>query len=151
MRLERDKDYLVCEHCRSNFFPQPDADGVVDLDEPSETGCPVCRAAMVHAAAANIRVLFCRECRGLLVGMDDFVSLVGELRSRNAEYLEQPRALDPGELERAVSCPRCRRRMHTHPYAGPGNIVIDNCPVCRLNWLDYRELRRVARSPGSWA
>jgi Zn-finger nucleic acid-binding protein len=37
--------------------------------------------------------------------------------------------------------------MHTHPYAGGGNIVIDNCPRCALNWLDVGELEQVARAP----
>jgi Zn-finger nucleic acid-binding protein len=37
--------------------------------------------------------------------------------------------------------------MHTHPYAGGGNIVIDNCPVCAVNWLDHGELRRVVAAP----
>jgi len=33
--------------------------------------------------------------------------------------------------------------MDTHIYGGPGNIVIDNCPECRLNWLDHQELARI--------
>jgi Zn-finger nucleic acid-binding protein len=38
--------------------------------------------------------------------------------------------------------------MDVHPYGGPGNIVIDNCPHCRLNWLDSGEFFRVVRAPG---
>jgi Zn-finger nucleic acid-binding protein len=38
--------------------------------------------------------------------------------------------------------------MDTHYYAGPGNIVIDDCSFCHLNWLDYGELQRITRAPG---
>jgi Zn-finger nucleic acid-binding protein len=38
--------------------------------------------------------------------------------------------------------------MDTHYYAGPGNIVIDDCSGCRLNWLDYGELARIIHAPG---
>jgi len=37
--------------------------------------------------------------------------------------------------------------MDTHFYAGPGNIVIDDCARCELNWLDAGELMVVARAP----
>jgi hypothetical protein len=33
--------------------------------------------------------------------------------------------------------------MDTHPYGGPGNVIIDNCERCELNWLDYGELAKV--------
>ena len=41
--------------------------------------------------------------------------------------------------------------MDTHPYGGPGNIVIDNCAGCELNWLDYGELQRVGRAAAELA
>jgi Zn-finger nucleic acid-binding protein len=37
--------------------------------------------------------------------------------------------------------------MDTHYYAGPGNIVIDDCPSCELNWLDAGELMTIVRAP----
>jgi Zn-finger nucleic acid-binding protein len=36
--------------------------------------------------------------------------------------------------------------MLNHVYGGPGNLVIDTCESCRLNWLDPGELRRLARA-----
>jgi Zn-finger nucleic acid-binding protein len=30
---------------------------------------------------------------------------------------------------------------------GPGNVVIDTCERCRVNWLDSGELRRIAVAP----
>ena len=38
--------------------------------------------------------------------------------------------------------------MMTHPYMGPGTIVIDTCDGCNIIWLDYGELDRVINAPG---
>jgi Zn-finger nucleic acid-binding protein len=37
--------------------------------------------------------------------------------------------------------------MDTHPYGGPGNVIIDDCERCEVNWLDYGELQRIVRAP----
>ena len=38
--------------------------------------------------------------------------------------------------------------MITHPYYGPGNVVIDSCEPCELVWLDFGELRQIVDAPG---
>jgi Zn-finger nucleic acid-binding protein len=37
--------------------------------------------------------------------------------------------------------------MDTHLYGGGGNVIIDDCENCDLNWLDYGELDRIVRAP----
>jgi Zn-finger nucleic acid-binding protein len=37
--------------------------------------------------------------------------------------------------------------MLSHFYGGPGNIVLDTCEGCQVNWLDPGELQRIARAP----
>jgi Zn-finger nucleic acid-binding protein len=37
--------------------------------------------------------------------------------------------------------------METHFYTGGGNVVIDDCERCELNWLDAGELVTIARAP----
>jgi Zn-finger nucleic acid-binding protein len=37
--------------------------------------------------------------------------------------------------------------MAAHIYGGPGNVVIDSCENCQVNWLDHGELRRMALAP----
>jgi len=37
--------------------------------------------------------------------------------------------------------------MLGHFYGGPGNIVLDTCEACQVNWLDPGELQRIARAP----
>jgi Zn-finger nucleic acid-binding protein len=39
--------------------------------------------------------------------------------------------------------------MSTHPYYGPGSVVIDTCQTCHVVWLDFGELRQIADAPGS--
>jgi Zn-finger nucleic acid-binding protein len=39
--------------------------------------------------------------------------------------------------------------MEAHFYGGPGNVVIDTCESCSLNWLDHGELARIAQAPAS--
>ena len=38
--------------------------------------------------------------------------------------------------------------MSTHPYYGPGNIVIDSCEGCDAVWLDFGELTQITDAPG---
>ena len=54
---------------------------------------------------------------------------------------------DQGDLKRVIQCPRCNRRMDTHFYAGPGNVIVDTCDNCHLIWLDRGELTRIAHAP----
>lgn len=145
MRLEEGKDYLQCDFCSRMHFPEPDSEGVRVFDEPAGPPCPLCGQPLLHASLSGARLLYCRECRGMLIAMDLFVALAAELRAQRPPGLESaPRALRPEDLARRIRCPLCARTMDTHPYAGPGNFVIDNCPACGVNWLDYRELRRTA-------
>jgi Zn-finger nucleic acid-binding protein len=147
LRLEEDKDYLICDFCKSMHFPEPDADGVRILGEPAQQSCPVCGIPLVHAAIGGLRILYCGRCRGMLIPMDAFLVVAEELRARQRAPCGLPHALDLRELERRIHCPRCGRAMDTHPYAGPGNIVIDSCSECQVDWLDYGELMRIVRAP----
>ena len=147
MRLEEGKDYLVCDFCKSMHFPEPDAGGVRVLGEPAPQSCPVCGVPLLHAAIDRVRILHCGRCRGTLIPMGAFVLLVEELRARQNPSARPLPALDPKDLNRHIHCPRCGRPMDTHPYLGPGNVVIDSCSECEINWLDYGELMRIVRAP----
>ena len=65
---------------------------------------------------------------------------------------------DTGDLKRVIQCPKCNRRMDTHFYAGPGNVIVDTCDACDLIWLDRGELtahcaraRRKRRHRAEWS
>jgi len=146
MRLAADDDCWRCDYCKSVFFPAKNDDGVSVLGVPSDESCPICAIPLEHAALAKIRILYCTRCRGMLINMAVFMPLVDELRAG------QPGSLiaatpDSHDLSRKIDCPHCHRRMDTHFYNGPGNVIIDDCSQCFLNWLDHGELMRVVRAP----
>ena len=72
MTLKEDREYLTCEYCGTNHFPDPNADGVRVLEEPSDESCPVCAIPLIHAALGGERILYCTRCRGMLIPMDSF-------------------------------------------------------------------------------
>ncbi|HET8546745.1 MAG TPA: zf-TFIIB domain-containing protein [Bryobacteraceae bacterium] len=147
MRLDEQDDHFRCDFCGRLHFPEPDKDGVRVLAKAAGTRCPVCSEDLMHAAVGGARVLSCSACRGLLIPAETFLFVTRVLRAHADRAFVPARSLAARELDRRICCPRCNRLMDTHPYAGPGNIVIDNCARCHVNWLDSGELRRVASAP----
>jgi Zn-finger nucleic acid-binding protein len=147
MRLEDGKDAFTCDYCKSIYFPEKNEDGVRVLGEPAALLCPVCAVALVHAAHSGHRLLYCTRCRGMLIRMEVFVGLIQDLRARR-EGAAAVLVPDRKDLERRIMCPQCHQPMDTHFYGGPGNIIIDDCDRCSLNWLDAGELMRIALAPG---
>ncbi len=146
MRLNADKDYLKCDYCKSVFFPAKDDEGVSVLAVASGEDCPICAVPLMQAALAKIRMRYCTRCRGMLIPMAVFMALVEELRANAPGTLIAP-SPDPHDLQRKINCPHCHQRMDTHFYNGPGNVIIDDCDQCELNWLDHGELMRIVRAP----
>jgi hypothetical protein len=100
---------------------------------------------LLHAALDGRRVFACTQCHGVLANMEVFVAAVDSLCGVFGHPSTPVARPQPKELRRRIQCPNCHARMDTHVYGGPGNIVIDSCSRCHLNWLDYGELRRVIR------
>jgi Zn-finger nucleic acid-binding protein len=148
MRLVQDKGYFVCDYCTSIYFPQESEDSIRNLGEPGTTNCPVCGILLVSALLDDIPVLQCERCKGVLIPQAAFSFAVEVLRAKSSRPPIRPPAMDPKDLQRPLNCPVCSRKMDTHPYGGPGNIVIDNCYRCKVIWLDYGEMGKVIRAPG---
>jgi Transcription factor zinc-finger len=100
-----------------------------------------------RAALAGRRIKLCTQRQGMLVSMDDFVAVLEELRSQRSGYGSLQPAPGRQALQRRIDCPRCHQPMDTHFYEGPGNIIIDDCSRCSINWLDKGELMQVVRAP----
>ena len=118
MRLEPDQESLVCDYCSTVHFPEANADGVRVLEEPSLLHCPVCAVPLVHAAVARQRMLYCLQCRGMLIGMDSFLTIIHNLRARHEVAGEAAHQPDWTEMDRRIKCPHCGGEMDTHPYGG---------------------------------
>jgi len=146
MRLEADKECLVCDYCGNIHYPEANAEGIRVLEETSRLNCPVCAIALVHAAAGGERILYCKRCHGTLISMGVFMAIVQDMRSRR-DTTGSAHQLNWKDLDRRINCPQCGIKMDTHPYGGGGSVVIDDCENCGLNWLDYGELDRIVRAP----
>jgi len=140
-----------CVHCGAYHVPdpaQPAPDGVLVREACAGLSCPLCAASLREALVAEAPARWCPRCGGLLCDMASFAHIVKARRAEYAGAESPPQALNPAELVRDVRCPRCRATMETHPYAGPGNVVIDTCAPCGLVWLDSGELTALDRAPG---
>ena len=119
------------------------------LFDPSGWHCPSCRAGLLKAAAGGRPIQVCPACHGALIAMSSFVAVVAVVRFFEGQALDvvPPRQQTPGD--RQIECPGCNGPMTSHNYGGPGNVVMDTCERCELNWLDPGELRRIALAPDS--
>ena len=145
----QERNHFLCEYCGTLAFPQPSCDGVVALGEKGDADCPVCSTRLVKGAVAEVRVLHCATCRGILAGRDAFSTIVRFLRAQASGEPDPVRPLNRHHLEREIACPYCGQRMDTHPYYGPGNVVVDNCGRCDVIWLDCGELAVIRDAPGT--
>jgi Zn-finger nucleic acid-binding protein len=149
-----DTEGCKCDYCHAIFFPGEEDEVVVVSADPGNStvdpafdqACPICSVPLVQAAVAKTPVLFCTQCQGLLMPMNVLPGLIESLRAGDRPPAVQTPS-DPSELKRTIQCPKCHRRMDIHPYAGPGNVIIDNCGCCWLLWLDRGELTRIAHAP----
>jgi hypothetical protein len=83
----------------------------------------------------------------MLIEMNRFVTIIDAVRAYDVGALRTtaPSRQTPGE--RTLRCPLCGQPLVSHHYGGPGNVVIDTCGRCLVNWLDQGELRRIALAP----
>jgi Zn-finger nucleic acid-binding protein len=148
MRLTAGQASLVCDYCKGVYFPDPDDDGVRLLDEAEGVSCPICAIPLMNATLAGVGIRHCQRCRGTLVTMGRFETLIEALRSEQKGAAALP-VSNSAELTRTICCPQCHKLMETHFYYGGGNVVIDDCEHCALDWLDQGELKRIAAAAGN--
>ena len=147
MRLKADQECFTCAYCGTVEVPDANAEGIRVFDEPAALDCPVCATALVHAAGAGLRMMYCNRCHGMLISIGIFPAIVQDLKSHRETTGYVARPFEPRDLDRQLHCPQCGGRMDTHLYGGGGNIIIDSCEKCCLNWLDHGELDRIVRAP----
>ena len=136
----------MCDHCLSQ--QEAPIDYVELLSETSNL-CPICSTPLSTSRLEGHPLLCCGRCFGMLVEMKRFVTIIDAVRAREERTLRTalPRRQNPAD--RLINCPTCGQPMLGHIYAGPGNVVIDSCERCQVNWLDSGELRRIAVAPDS--
>jgi Zn-finger nucleic acid-binding protein len=146
MRIERGQALLVCSHCGSQQ-ELPAIVGHLELLSETSSACPICSTPLSNSRLEGHPLLCCARCFGMLIEMSRFVTVIGLVRTHtpHSSRAALPRRQNPGD--RHLECPMCRQPMVGHLYGGPGNVVIDTCERCLVNWLDAGELRRIATAP----
>jgi len=140
-------DTLVCDYCRNVVAAEKNDDGLTLVGEATGEArgqcCPLCNLPLQQATLGKVPLLYCGKCQGMLASMEVFADLIDAARVRHPDTIAEP-AIDPADLNRRIGC---HRPMDTHTYCGPGNVVMDSCENCQLNWLDRGELTRIAQAP----
>jgi Zn-finger nucleic acid-binding protein len=149
--MHADGETFKCDYCKSVYVPGQDDEGVRLLGAGPGDECPVCSIPLMQASLAKISILSCTKCRGMLLPMETFQTLVEAVKAQQPGGTAVEPPADPAALRRTVACPHCHRPMEAHFYGGAGNVVIDSCEPCLLNWLDHGEISRIAHGPDSFA
>ena len=141
---------MNCRNCGAFDFPEQTDTGVRVLQRDAENApCGVCSKPLVTAALdSGEAVQYCESCRGVLLSRAHFAAFVDRQRAWATTPPVVPTPLDRQALKRSLRCPTCQTAMSTHPYYGPGNVIIDTCETCDLLWLDFGELQQIANAPG---
>ena len=146
MQIDRDRAVFICGHC-GNQQQAAAAAAYLQLLTETQWNCPICSVALSSATLEGCPLLCCSRCFGLLIERAWFTAVIDAARAHEPRASRPlPRQQHPAE--RSIACPLCGQAMHGHIYAGPGNVVIDSCERCQVNWLDGSELRRIAIAPG---
>lgn len=121
---------------------------LVFSDRSAEILCPSCYKTLMFCTMCDVKSVGCPGCRGLLIDGAAFGQITQSLRAQycGPNKIPTPPAEDTLKVQR--QCPACNGVMDTHRYYGPGNVVIDACPVCELVWLDQKELAQIVMAPG---
>jgi Zn-finger nucleic acid-binding protein len=145
MTLVAGRDYYRCDYCHSFHFPPGTGeDGVRVLDGVTGLDCPCCAKPLKNGRIENEPVQFCSRCRGFLATNPVFATIV-RLRRAKRPTGESTYSFSPEEMKRPLICPKCERRMDTHPFFGGGRVIVDTCANCSLIWLDAGELAIIER------
>ena len=117
-------------------------------EKPSGVFCPACRNELLIGTLKECQFAGCKHCGGMMFQQDTFASLIAHLRSVSPSLAKMPAPMDAKQLGVRRQCPTCGDTFETHPYAGPGNSVIDTCFDCRVVWFDHGELDNLVSAPG---
>jgi Zn-finger nucleic acid-binding protein len=151
MELFASRGYFFCRYCGSFHFPETVGDDGVRVLGASkeELSCSGCRKPLLTALLDEAHPIhYCENCRGVLMRRRDFATVVHARRAWASGQPPPPVLLNQAELGRKMTCPSCQKTMATHPYYGPGNVVIDTCEPCEAVWLDFGELSQIVAAPG---
>ena len=152
MSLVYNMDHYHCAGCNVYEFPSFDgsaSDTIQPLGNTTDFFCPCCPEINLEVGQIlGAQVCFCPNCRGYVIDTGTLGSLISSLRASYTGPDDQPAMMNQEELNVTTSCPACLEPMQTHPYHGPGTVILDSCMNCKLSWLGHGELNKIVKAPG---
>jgi len=142
---------IACEYCGAEEqvpCPLDEHDRVVVIGTQTDLSCPQCDVTLVQGTMDNQSVSCCQKCRGVWLKRPAFANLVWSRRAKYEGRESEFEPISPDQFERQLMCPECRVSLETHPFHGPGYVVIDSCIHCNGVWIDRGEMARIERAPG---
>jgi Zn-finger nucleic acid-binding protein len=146
MRIIRDQGLMICDHC-GHQQESPALAEELEILSATTHPCPVCGVPLSQGRMHGHPVLSCGSCSGLLIEMNRFAAVIEAVRAHDVGTFRTSLPRRQNAADRTLNCPRCARPLLSHQYGGGGNVVIDTCERCLVNWLDQGELRRIALAP----
>jgi len=146
--IDRDRSLLICDHCGSQQ-EAPAAIEHVELLSEASSLCPACSIPLSTSRLEGHPLLCCARCFGMLIDMNRFADVINAVRANEERAFRIALPRRHNRTDRFINCPACGHQMLGHLYGGPGNVFIDSCERCQVNWLDPGELRRIAIAPDS--
>ena len=142
-----DRGYWVCDYCLTFSFPHGSPDDVQDFGQATDRTCPICTHPLTAGRLEGQPVEYCANCHGMLMRQGVFSRVIEMKRSNyRGEKVTSRQPLNRQELQREIRCPGCQNPFSTHPYYGPGRVVVDTCPHCCLIWLDAGEMSIIEKA-----
>ena len=151
MELFAHRGYFFCRYCGSFHFPDTKADDGIRIvgDTAQPMACAVCSKPLTMAMLDETQPI------SILPELPRRADRAEVLRGGCAEaallgyrYSRAGRSSNPKSSRAKCAARRALDRWLTHPYYGPGNVVLDSCEKCELVWLDFGELRQIVDAPG---
>jgi len=147
MRLEADKECLVCDYCGNIHYPAPNAEGIRVLDEPSKLACPICSIPLVHASHGRRTDSLLQPLPRYPHFLEVFMAVVQDLRSRRDTTGGSVHPINWKESGSQDQLPAVRP-ANGHPSIWwRRRYYYRRLRELCAHWLDDSELDRIVRAP----
>ena len=100
--------------------------------------CPDCQVPLATSFYEGVRIRFCKQCHGSLLGANDLTAII-ERHEEDVDRSEGVRAQNEPQAPR--NCPGCKEQMVHETFMN--TVVIDRCTGCQRVWLDPHELEDI--------
>jgi len=145
MHLDKGMDSWSRNYCKTVYHSEANEEGVHVLSDTSGLNRPVCAVPLAQAALDAHKLCYCTQCRGILIAVPVFESLLDQVCAKQAGAWTIARRR-PGGTAAANPVPAMRPPDGYALLRRSGQLGIDDYAACKLNWMDKGKLTRIVRA-----